>query len=115
MLQLLAPLATVSALASGSLPAIQIAKLWRDRSSDGISLVWVLGGLANSAVWTVYAFALGTLPLVLPNVLGLCMNVAMTTVVLAVRHPRLAARPAAKPIAHVARAVVHDAALAAEF
>jgi sugar efflux transporter for intercellular exchange len=114
MLALLAPVAMVSALAAGSLPAIQIVRLWCARSSAGISIVWVLGGLANSVVWTAYALSLGSLPLILPNVLGLAMNLAMTTVVFAVRHPRLAA-DVAHPIAHVAKAVVHDAALAAEF
>jgi len=113
MLQLLAPVATVSALAAGSLPSIQIARLWRARSSAGISLVWVLGGLGNSVVWTAYALALGSLPLLLPNVLGLLMNIAMTSVIFAVRHPRLAAA-AGSPIAHVAKAVVDDPALAAE-
>ena len=98
MLQLLAPVATVSALTAGSLPAIQIARLWRDRSSAGISLVWVLGALTNSAVWTTYALTLGSLPLILPNVLGLLMNLSMTTVVLAVRHPRLRAAGARQPV-----------------
>ena len=114
MLELLAPVAMTSALAAGSLPAIQIARLWRARSSAGISLVWVLGGLCNTAVWTAYALALGSMPLLLPNVLGLLMSLAMTTVVFAVRHPRLAG-PVGSPIAHVAKAVVHDPALAAEF
>jgi hypothetical protein len=115
MLNLLATVATASALASGSLPAIQVARLWRNRSAEGISVVWVVGGLANSAIWATYALALGSTPLVLSNVLGLLMNVAMTTVVFAVRHPRLARGPAGFPIARVAKAVVHDPALAAEF
>jgi len=114
MLPLVSLIATVSALAAGSLPAIQIAKLWRNRNADGISLVWVVGALANSIVWNVYALLLGSLTLILPNLLALAMNVTMTAVVFAVRHPRVA-RTSEPALAHVARAVVDDPDLGAEF
>ncbi|HEX7084107.1 MAG TPA: SemiSWEET family transporter [Gaiellaceae bacterium] len=118
MLSFVAAIATVSALASGSLPAIQIAKLWHDRNSDGISLVWVVGALTNSIVWNVYGLLLGNLTLILPNALSLLMNVTMTGVVFAVRHPRFtgnARNAIAHPVAHFAKAVVDDPELAAEF
>jgi hypothetical protein len=118
MLPFVATVATVSALLAGALPAIQISKLWRNRSADGISTVWVIGALANSIVWNVYALLLGNLTLILPNALSLAMNVAMTSVVFAVRHPRVAAgarNAIAHPIARFAQAVVDDPELAAEF
>lgn len=118
MLTFVATVATVSALVAGALPAIQIAKLWRNRSAEGISTVWVVGALTNSVVWNVYALLLGNLTLILPNALSLAMNVAMTVVVFAVRHPRVATgakRAIAHPIAHFAKAVVDDPELAAEF
>lgn len=118
MLPFVATVATVSALLAGALPAIQISKLWRNRSADGISTVWVIGALANSIVWNVYALLLGNMTLILPNALSLAMNVAMTAVVFAVRHPKVAAgaRSAlAHPVAYFAKAVVDDPELAAEF
>jgi uncharacterized protein with PQ loop repeat len=118
MLTFVATVATVSALVAGALPAIQIAKLWRNRSAEGISTVWVIGALTNSVVWNVYALLLGNMTLILPNALSLAMNVSMTVVVFAVRHPKLATgakQALAHPIAHFAKAVVEDPELAAEF
>lgn len=118
MLTFVATVATVSALVAGALPAIQIAKLWRNRSADGISTVWVIGALTNSVVWNVYALLLGNMTLILPNALSLAMNISMTIVVFAVRHPRVAAgarQAIVHPVAHFAKAVVDDPKLAAEF
>lgn len=118
MLPFVATVATVSALLAGALPAIQISKLWRNRSAEGISTVWVIGALANSVVWNVYALLLGNMTLILPNALSLAMNTAMTAVVFAVRHPRVATGARctlAHPVAHVAKAVADDPELAAEF
>jgi hypothetical protein len=56
--------------------------------------------------------------LILPNALSLTMNISMTVVVFAVRHPRVATgakQAIAHPIAHFAKAVVDDPELAAEF
>lgn len=118
MLPFVATVAMVSALLAGALPAIQISKLWRNRSADGISTVWVIGALANSVVWNVYSLLLGSMTLILPNALSLAMNISMTAVVFAVRHPRVAAgakHAIAHPVAHFAKAVVDDPRLAAEF
>jgi hypothetical protein len=118
MLPFVATVAMVSALIAGALPAIQIAKLWRNRSAEGISTVWVMGALANSIVWNVYSLLLGNMTLIVPNALSLTMNVAMTAVVLAVRRPGAAAgarHAVAHPVAHFARAVVEDPRLAAQF
>jgi hypothetical protein len=118
MLTFVATVATVSALVAGALPAIQIAKLWRNRSAEGISTVWVIGALTNSVVWNVYALLLGNMTLILPNALSLAMNISMTVVVFAVRHPKLATgakQAIAHPIARFAEAVVDDPELAAEF
>jgi hypothetical protein len=118
MLPFVATVAMVSALIAGALPAIQIAKLWRNRSAEGISTVWVMGALANSVVWNVYSLLLGNMTLIVPNALSLAMNVAMTAVVLAVRRPGAAAgarHAVAHPVAHFARAVVEDPRLAAQF
>ena len=118
MLTFVATVAMASALVAGALPAIQIAKLWRNRSAEGISTVWVIGALTNSVVWNVYALLLGNMTLILPNALSLAMNIAMTVVVFAVRHPKVATgakQAIAHPIAHLAKAVVDDPELAAEF
>ena len=78
MLPFVATVATVSALLAGALPAIQISKLWRNRSADGISTVWVIGALANSIVWNVYALLLGNMTLILPNALSLAAKTGCT-------------------------------------
>lgn len=110
MLTLIAITATVSGLVCAFLPAIQIAKMCRARSSVGISIPYLVGGYANNIVWTVYACALPSVALILPNLVALVMNTAMVTV--AVRHrPRDAEAPS---VAHLAQAVVRDDALAAE-
>jgi uncharacterized protein with PQ loop repeat len=97
MLTLLATVATVSGLLAAFLPAIQIATMWRARSSVGISIPFLAGGLANNAVWTVYAVALRSVPLIAPNVLALFMNVTMVFVAVRYR-PR---RPARTPVTHL--------------
>ncbi len=117
MLTFVATVATVSALVAGALPAIQIAKLWRNRSAEGISTVWVIGALTNSVVWNVYALLLGSMTLILPNALSLAMNITMTTVVFTLRRSGEAgaAHAIAHPVARFARAVADDPNLAAEF
>jgi uncharacterized protein with PQ loop repeat len=97
MLPLLATAATISGLLAAFLPAVQIATMWRSRSSAGISLPFLVGGLANNVVWTVYAVALHSVPLIAPNVLGLFMNVTMVTVAVRYR-PR---RHARTPVTHL--------------
>jgi hypothetical protein len=114
MLTLIAITATMSGLLAALLPAIQIAKMRRARTSHGISIPYLAGGLANNFVWTGYAVAFPSLALVLPNALGLLMNVSM--LVVAVRYRPRAARPHPLPLmADIAKAVVHDEELAAEF
>ncbi len=83
MLPLIAATATCSGLVAALLPTIQIAAILRARSSGGISIPYLAGGLANTCVWTVYAFAFRNVALIAPNVLGLAMNVTM--LVIAVR------------------------------
>lgn len=115
MLHSLATVATVSGLCAGMLPSLQIAKMWRERSADGVSLPWLLGALANSAIWNAYSWTLGNDALILPNTLNLLMNVSMTSSMLVLRRTRRSrATAACAPVAHVARAVVDDPELGAE-
>jgi uncharacterized protein with PQ loop repeat len=127
MLIYLATIATASALASNALPTVQILKMWRSRSAGGVSTVWVVGAFCNGLIWTAYSLMLGNVTLILPTLLGLCMNGSMTAIILLVRHPRYAraavdeARRAvhaaipAQQVERLAKAVVHDPELAAEF
>jgi uncharacterized protein with PQ loop repeat len=80
MLTFIAATATVSGVASAFLPSIQIGKMWRARSSAGISLPFIVGVLVNNAVWLVYAVAFSSAPLMASTSLGLLMNVSMVAV-----------------------------------
>ena len=106
MLTLIAAIATFSGLVAGLLPAIQITKMLRTRCSNGISLPYLAGGVANNLIWAVYGFALPSLALVLPAALGLLMNGVMLTVAVRYRPGPAADRPAR---------LVDDEELAAEF
>jgi uncharacterized protein with PQ loop repeat len=90
MLTLIAATATLSGLVAATLPAIQITKMLRSRSSGGISIAYIAGGLANNVIWTVYGFALPNLALIVPDVLTVAMNLTMLTVAIRYR-PRPAA------------------------
>jgi uncharacterized protein with PQ loop repeat len=111
VLGVLAIVATVSGLLAGCLPSLQVAKMWRTRSAAGVSLPWLLGALANSAIWNVYSILLGNRALILPNAVSLVMNLTLTTSALVLRRS-----PGPAPaVARVAKAVVDDPELAAEF
>jgi uncharacterized protein with PQ loop repeat len=114
MLGALAIAATVSGLAAGCLPTFQVLKMWRQRSAAGLSLPWLAGALVNSAIWNAYGLVLGNTALILPNALNLLMNVSLTTTALVLGRSR-AAVGVAPPVASVAKAVVDDPQLAAEF
>src|SRR4051812_4549781 len=92
MLTFIAATATVSALVAGFLPTIQIGKIYRARSSAGMSIPFIAGGFANNIIWTVYAVTLPSATLIAPNILGLIMNTTMLTVALRFR-PRDASSP----------------------
>jgi hypothetical protein len=92
MLTLIAAIATLSGLVAAMLPAIQITKMLRSRSSSGISVAYIAGGLANNVIWTVYGFAIPNLALIIPDVLTVAMNLTMLTVAIRYR-PRAAAAP----------------------
>jgi uncharacterized protein with PQ loop repeat len=115
VLAVLSVVATVSGLTAGCLPSLQVAKMWRERSAEGMSLPWLLGALTNSAIWNCYSILLGNMALILPNALNLAMNVSLTTSVLVLRHRARTAAPVPTPFARVAKAVVDDPELAAEF
>ena len=85
MLTFIAAAATTSGLVASLLPAIQIAKMRRLRSSAGISLPYLVGGLANNIVWVVYACAMGSVPLMASTVSGLAMNVTIVSVAVVYR------------------------------
>jgi uncharacterized protein with PQ loop repeat len=85
MLTLIASVATVSGLAASLLPTIQIGKMWRARTSAGISLPYLSGGLANNVVWVVYSAATWNVPLVCSTSVGLVMNVTMLTTAVRLR------------------------------
>jgi uncharacterized protein with PQ loop repeat len=115
VLAMLSVVATVSGLTAGCLPSLQVAKMWRERSASGMSLPWLLGALTNSAIWNCYSILLGNMALILPNGLNLAMNISLTTSVLVLRRRARGAAPAPVPVARVAKAVVADPELAAEF
>src|SRR3954447_5983017 len=112
VLAVLSVVATVSGLTAGCLPSLQVVKMWRERSAEGMSLPWLLGALTNSAIWNCYSILLGNMALILPNALNLAMNVSLTTSVLVLRHRARAAKPVPAPMARVAKAVVDDPELA---
>jgi uncharacterized protein with PQ loop repeat len=114
VLSVLAVIATCSGLVAACLPSLQVAKMWRERSAEGVSLPWLLGALTNCAIWNLYAFALGNMALMIANGVSLLMNVTLTTSVIVLRRAR-AAEPVAAPVASVAKAVVDDPEFAAEF
>jgi len=69
-------------------------------------------------IWNGYALMLGSMALILPNVLGLTMNVMLTSIAVAVRHPRLAREQQAESSVpcprRMAEAVVENPELGAE-
>ena len=114
VLSVLSVVATISGLVAGCLPSLQVLKMWRERSAEGVSLAWLAGALTNSAIWNSYSLMLGNLALILPNAVSLLMNLSLTTSVLVLRRGRTAGDGAA-PVAYVAKAVVDDPEFAAEF
>ena len=109
MLTLIAAIATLSGLVAAMLPAIQITKMLRSRCSNGISIAYIAGGLANNVIWTVYGFAIPNLALIIPDVLTVAMNLTMLTVAIRYRPARRSSRetmvptPAGRELDHGSR------------
>ena len=79
-LSTLAATATVTGLLNAFLPLVQITKMIRERSAGGLSIPYLMGGLANNAIWNLYALALGNWSLILPMSVGFVMGSSLLTV-----------------------------------
>ncbi len=64
-------------------PILQIREMIRRRSSDGVSVAYLLVLLVGFGLWGAYGLASGNLPLLVPN--ALAFTVMSVTVALALR------------------------------
>jgi MtN3 and saliva related transmembrane protein len=51
----------------------QAIKIWRSKSAKDVSLAMFVRFCAGVALWVVYGFMLGTFPVILANVVTLCI------------------------------------------
>lgn len=52
----------------------QLVKVWKDRDTGEISLLWLLTLCGGLALWTWYGFVLDDLPLILSSAFSLTVN-----------------------------------------
>ena len=67
------------------LPAFHIIKMYRSKSSDGQSMVTIVGLEIGFAVWLIYGFLIGDFVIIIPNTIALLIGVFY---LYAVRHYR---------------------------
>jgi len=84
----LAAAASSWAVLMGLAPLLQIRRMTRERSSQGVSLGYFSILLVGFALWIGYGAAAGILALVIPNTVSLLVGTA--TMVVTVRFRRLA-------------------------
>lgn len=70
----------------------QVLQTWRSRSTEGLNLPMLIVLASGIALWTIYGFGTGQLPVILANAVTLCL----VTVLLALKlrdtlRPRAAA------------------------
>jgi len=85
-------LGTVAGLLSTSSFAPQVLKAWRERDTAAISKRMYMVTVTAFVLWTIYGFLLGSLPLIVFNLLSLVMSA--TILVLKIRNDRYDARTA---------------------
>ncbi|MCB5174308.1 MULTISPECIES: SemiSWEET family sugar transporter [Microvirga] len=86
-------LGTTAGLLSTSSFAPQVLKAWRERDTAAISKRMYIVTVTAFVLWTIYGFLLGSLPLIVFNLLSLGMSA--TILVLKIRNDRQGARAAA--------------------
>jgi MtN3 and saliva related transmembrane protein len=52
----------------------QVIKAWRTRSTGDVSLIMFLALVTGIALWALYGFLKGDLPVILANVSALCLT-----------------------------------------
>ena len=62
----------------------QAVKIWRSKSAKDVSLAMFLCFCAGIVLWVIYGFMLGALPVILANVVTLC--IAATILVFKIRY-----------------------------
>jgi MtN3 and saliva related transmembrane protein len=65
----------------------QIARLWRTKDASGISLVTFAAFSVGIVLWLAYGLLLRAWPIVVANVLTLCLTVAIVMLTLRYRRP----------------------------
>ena len=55
----------------------QAVKIWRSKSAKDVSLAMFVCFCAGIVLWVIYGFMLGALPVILANVLTLCIAAAI--------------------------------------
>ena len=65
-------------------PVLQIREIVRRRSSEGISIAYLLVLIVGFGLWAAYGLASGNVPLVVPNTLALA--VMSVTIAAAIRY-----------------------------
>jgi hypothetical protein len=88
---LLAALAACSGTVSGLLPLLQIARMVRARSADGVSLGFLAGGVANGTAWGAYGIALHNPTVIFSNSLWVLTGSVMLAVAAGYRRRERAA------------------------
>lgn len=66
-------------------PVLQIRKMMATGGADQVSLGMFLGGVLNGVLWLAYGVAVGSLPVVASNMLGLATTIATLVVMLRLR------------------------------
>lgn len=93
--QILGTAATVYGIVGTIAPVLQARMMYRRKSSEGVSLGSVSIVAGGYIVWLVYGVAIGSLPLILVDALGLITGLSLLVMVFALRkspaksHPRV--------------------------
>lgn len=86
-------LGTVAGLLSTASFAPQVLKAWRERDTAAISKRMYMVTVTAFVLWSIYGFLLGSVPLIVFNLLSLAMSA--TILVLKIRNDRQDAKGAA--------------------
>jgi MtN3 and saliva related transmembrane protein len=83
----LASAASSWAVLMGLAPLLQIRRMLRERSSQGVSLGYFCILLIGFGLWIAYGAAAGLLALVIPNIVALLVGATAVMVALRLRRP----------------------------
>eukprot|EP00451_Oxyrrhis_marina_P039599 CAMPEP_0204387864 /NCGR_PEP_ID=MMETSP0469-20131031/59194_1 /ASSEMBLY_ACC=CAM_ASM_000384 /TAXON_ID=2969 /ORGANISM="Oxyrrhis marina" /LENGTH=238 /DNA_ID=CAMNT_0051381297 /DNA_START=362 /DNA_END=1075 /DNA_ORIENTATION=+ len=80
-IQILSDTAMVFTLGLSAAPMLQVVDVWKNRSLEGFPVPLVAVGAVSCALWSEYAVMINSLPYLIPNVVGVALNLVQLVVV----------------------------------